>query len=640
MSPFKKTVAILHSLLSIVFLSFLLDSAILVSFFPAIFVDSLIGKVLFFTLIPIRVVLCAGIYGMLVEIASGEQRVVTSKSFKKNARQFWPIFGVIAAVPYMIDLFFMLSLGPVRIPHLLTTALVQLSLFYVLSSEIIKKKYRYLLSPRQSPRLSQAAVGQIFVLFFSGLIISSLSLYLNGLVLEGAILLMKYLMFFEFIFLSILILEQNPKITNHFNFEKELILISPAPAGVVMDIAYTLMNRLYPALFLVLRALTPATYKIREYNMVVWRDRYFDAGKLVAITCFTTNSAEAYKIAKEFRRQGSTVVMGGSHVSFLPDEALEFCDCVVIGEVEGVWDTIIHDYEMGTLQKKYYGEPLADYYSRVQTELLNTPPDMLKDCLQIFRGCKYRCHFCTIPALTSRTIRQKPIPYIISAIEKIKTRFNTFGFLDSNFYADPAYAQELFRALAPLKVNWSGLCSIDIAQDDEVLRSLKDSGCRAVLIGYEISGNSLEQQRGGKFAIAKRYLELTRKIKKLNISIKAHFILGFESDDFESLGELWKFCLKLNPFMTGISLLTPFPGSMIYYQMLKEDRLLNLNWRNFSMLGLVFKPQKINRRVLEACFPFIYGFFLATTCTFGRVFMGISILAYLIYYFLSTNFYI
>ena len=351
----------------------------------------------------------------------------------------------------------------------------------------------------------------------------------------------------------------------------------------------------------------------------LWHKRYFTSNKLVAITCYTCNSAEAYRIAKGFKECGSKVVMGGPHVSYLADEALEFCDSVVIGEMEGIWKDVIKDYENGELKAKYMGGATQDYHKEVHQELLNSPPNVIKGFLETTRGCKFKCHFCTVPSLSDGSLRKKPVFEVVELIKKIKHKYKYVTFIDNNIYNDPGYAKELFKALKPLKIKWGTQCTIDIAKNDETLRLARESGCSALLIGFEISGKSEDKMLGGKLAMAEKYLQYAKKIKQMGIKIKAHYIFGFEHDNFKNLVGMWKFCLKLNPFVSVFSILTPLPGSQFYHDMLKENRIMNLNWRYYGLQSPVCKHKNMNFIHLTLFYRFIFLFFLFSTSKFGII---------------------
>jgi radical SAM superfamily enzyme YgiQ (UPF0313 family) len=103
-----------------------------------------------------------------------------------------------------------------------------------------------------------------------------------------------------------------------------------------------------------LAALTPPNYQIEVLDENIEAFEYREAD-IVGITSFTASVYRAYQIAQIYQKQGITTVMGGIHVSMMPEEALQFCDAVVIGEAETVWPDVLEDFEAGILRKKYKG---------------------------------------------------------------------------------------------------------------------------------------------------------------------------------------------------------------------------------------------------------------------------------------------
>jgi len=242
---------------------------------------------------------------------------------------------------------------------------------------------------------------------------------------------------------------------------------------------------------------------------------------------------------------------------------------------------------------------------------------VIKDVLETTRGCKFKCKFCTVPSLSSGLVRRKKIDDLVELIKKIKHRHKHVLFIDNNIYNDPAHAKELFTALKPLRIRWSTQCTLDIAKNDKMLKLAKESGCRNLLIGFEIAEGSFEKDQGGKLSMVEQYYHFAQKIKKMGINIKAHFIFGFDSDSFKNIFKFWKFCFSIQPFATVLSILTPFPGSALYDEMVEKDQITNLNWRNYGCQSLVFRHAKMNNFILRHIWPAIYLIFLLTTSRIG-----------------------
>ena len=132
-------------------------------------------------------------------------------------------------------------------------------------------------------------------------------------------------------------------------------------------------------------------------------------------------------------------------------------------------------------------------------------------------------------------------------------------------------------------------------------------------------------QKGGKFALSKQYVELSRKIKQMGITIKAHFMFGFDNDRWQNLWQLWKTAFLVNGEYTIVALLCPFPGTKNYYKMISEDRIMNLNWRNYTCHHQVFEHPHMSKS-LGILYPVVFVFFLVTTSRLGYLLFAAYIL--------------
>jgi len=635
--PIFTSLEILNSSLIFVIIAFAVDLLYVENKFNILFIEGrfslflsglsrfeLFQSILFiFISVIARLLIFPGIYGSLIELASGQELILAGKNFKKNIKDFWKVYVILFAISYLLHTYFIETfLKDLILTRFLISFVTDIIILSILAYVIIHRKY---LRPLKlsSERIYVTVKQALFILVLGVANFAAVNIPLiipleKKAVVQVSILLSGYIHFLTFLYIANIMLERYPEIKNKYEPDKELFLINPSWVGWINGSA-SLFLRSYPPFFVVLKALTPKNYAIREFNRIVWRRRYYRPKKLVAISCYTSNSYKAYKIAREFRKHGSTVIMGGPHVTYNPEEALEYCDSVVTGEAESVWENLVKDYENNSLKKKYEGLPLDDYYKASHKELMNSPASIIKDYLETTRGCKFNCEFCSIPCLSKHKIRHKPVDEIVGLIKKIGGRHKKLLFIDNNIFADPAYAKELFKKLEPLKIKWVSSGGIDIAKDDEALTLAKKSGCTDLLIGYEIGPSSSEKDKGGKLSYAEEYIRLTKKIKKAGINIKAHFIFGFDSDSLRYVVGFWKFCFAINPLYTVFSFLTPLPGTKLYYRLLKENRINTLNWLYYDLSHSTFQHKRLNRFVMIIIFPLIRYFFLFTTSTFGRI---------------------
>lgn len=638
-SRLKRSFHLLNTLFLPIAAVFLLDRSFLLLYLRGILTTP--ASVLLITLlhIPFKVYLLSGIYGALIEIVSEENMTLRLKNVRRNSRECWVYYLVLSALPVLIYYILFSFFPKTKIPLIFATAHFDILVLYAFLILAVRKKYikAFNLAKRS------IALKSMDILALAGLYMVSITFFylFQTPEIQGSnlwpipLFFFKYLSLLTFLYLAALLLGSYPEIKEKVTSKRELFLVNPLAGGIFNGIACAFID-LYPPLFVVLKALTPKTYGFKEFNRIPWHDRYFRGDKLVAITCLTSSSAEAYKIAKGFRQRGSKVIMGGPHVTYLPDEALEYCDSVVIGEAEGVWRDVIQDYENGTLKEKYFAEATPEDYATVHQELLNSPPDVVKSFLETTRGCKFHCYFCTIPSISGGRLIKKEPEEIVELLAKVKGKYKEIAFIDNNIYADPAYAKRLFVAMKPLGIKWSASSSIDIAQNDEVLKLAKESGCRDLLFGYEILEDSSEKKRGGKFAMAEKYVQFTKKTKKMGIDVEARFIFGFDSDSPATLWKMCRFVFATRPLLTIINLLTPLPGAECYCDMLKANRMTNLNWRNYNMHCLVFKHPTLNTFLLSWASPVLTTFLFLTTTKFGNVLFLLLIVA-VTGFFLAMN---
>ena len=404
---------------------------------------------------------------------------------------------------------------------------------------------------------------------------------------------------------------------------KKLILVNPPFGGIVNGFSARVLKFGYPPILSILESMSPKDYDIVTYNSPFFIK--YEKG-LIGITCFTSNAYRAYKYADKFRKKGAKVIMGGCHVMFNVQEALQHCDSVIVGEVESIWREILVDYEKGKLEKIYQGRAEEDFSGYYHEGLLKLEGKKLQNAIQMTRGCSFRCKFCAIPKLYPGKIRRVPIYRVIEelkAAQKKGIRFIQFN--DNNIFADPVYAKKIFRALIPLKIRWVALCSINIAKDTQALDLAKKSGCYQLQIGFETINKSVVKDNPGKLNYCDEYLRLINRIKKRKIKIKGTFIVGFDEDTYSSIWKLLIFILKANLNLSLFSVLTPIPGSELFDAYKKEKRITTYNWRKYNAFHVIIKPKRINYYILKLIFPFIRVSFLVTT-NFGRILLMIIIL--------------
>lgn len=325
---------------------------------------------------------------------------------------------------------------------------------------------------------------------------------------------------------------------------------------------------------------------------------------LVAISCLTGTSTRAYQIADFYRNNKITVVLGGIHVTLLPDEAKSHADSIVIGFAEETWPQLLRDFIAGKLKSEYRSKegninnlpfPRRDLQRKYGYGVPNT--------IYATRGCRSNCDFCTVPAANFGW-HIRPVQEVIDELKTIKAK--TIAFNDVNLTDDTEYAKELLSAMIPLKKSWGGLASTLVTQDDELLDLLRASGCTFLLLGFEsINPKSLVEMQKGFNKVAE-YEEVIRKLHDNKIIIQGCFIFGLDSDEEDVFENTFDFVNKYKIDIPRYAVYTPYPETLAFKKLEKENRILHYNWEYYDTQHVVFQPKNMTPERLDEGFKWAF----------------------------------
>jgi radical SAM superfamily enzyme YgiQ (UPF0313 family) len=358
-----------------------------------------------------------------------------------------------------------------------------------------------------------------------------------------------------------------------------------------------------------LAGLTPQDVETALFDERVEFIDFNAATDLVAITVETYNAKRAYEVAAKFRQRGLRVVMGGYHATLVPEEVEQYCDSVLVGFAEGIWPQVIQDARAGKLKPRY----MRDAVSPMQFGMPNRRIFGAKNYLDLSlvetgRGCPQRCNFCTITTATKATYYPRPIEQIVQDIEAIKAqgRSRNIFFVDDNIVGNIAYARQLFRELAPLKIRWFSQGTINMARDRRLLKLMADSGCVGLLIGFESLKKEtlLEMDKRVNIPFINQIKEAVDELHQHGLCIYGTFIFGY-SETLEDFARTAQSAVEMQLFMAAFNPLIPFPGTRLYQQLLREGRLTDPQWYldpNFRFGEIPFRPKNMTAQQLhEAC---------------------------------------
>ncbi len=350
-----------------------------------------------------------------------------------------------------------------------------------------------------------------------------------------------------------------------------------------------------------LAALTPADVEVSIEDENVQEINSQDRPDLVAISIMTPLANRGYAIADRFRQMSIPVVMGGFHATWMAEEAGQHADAVVLGEAEKVWPRVLEDFKKGAPQRFYKASDLAVLKGLPipRRDLLKKGGYFFINTMQISRGCPFHCDFCSVTAFYGHTYRLRPLEEVRREVELLRQGNEFIFFVDDNIIGNPVYAMDLFSLLKDFRVKWLSHASLNIAENDTLLKKAAESGCYGLFIGFESLSQKTLQSYHKTSNQVHRYRDLIRKIHDQGIGIEGSFILGSDDDDDSSFRQVLDFCEENKIDAAVFAILTPYPGTRIYEQYVQENRILSRDWDLYDMGHVVFRPKRMTVEQLQ-----------------------------------------
>jgi radical SAM superfamily enzyme YgiQ (UPF0313 family) len=389
----------------------------------------------------------------------------------------------------------------------------------------------------------------------------------------------------------------------------KISLVKPGIGDIIKD--YNLDDgRMEPLALGVIASLTPSEHEISLADDRIEEINYGEKTDLVAITVDTYSAKRAYHIADKFRSSGVPVVLGGIHVSLLPDEAVEHADTIVIGDAETVWERLLIELAGGQLKKEYKGDFETPQKGCLTNRSVFSGKGYLPvSIIQYTRGCPYNCSFCSSASYFKHTQIFRDPESVVEEIKRDNLKLVLFA--DDNITANVDKAKELFHSLIPLKIKWASQASIEMVEDSELLELMQRSGCLGQLVGFDsMDEDSLRwlNKRTNLYNYSE-YVEAIEILRRYNFQTWASFILGNDHDTLDSIKSTVEFAIKSKFTLGFFHLLSPYPKTRIYEQFKSENRLLyddkwwlhpDYRYNKAAFIPNLMTPEELSKAVVQA----------------------------------------
>jgi radical SAM superfamily enzyme YgiQ (UPF0313 family) len=320
---------------------------------------------------------------------------------------------------------------------------------------------------------------------------------------------------------------------------------------------------------------------------------------LIGISTITCGVPEAYRIAKMAKDKKITVVLGGTHPTALPEEALLHADAVVIGQAETTWPQLLRDFAAGKLKRVYKESNALENGFRLvklNRSLYKKGVYRFTDCIETTRGCPNSCRFCAVhtqhPCAAFRDVGD--------VTEEINSMGRNLLFLDSNHTEYTEYNKKLWPILKSSNKHWFCASSMRFASDAVRVKEAAESGLIGVLIGFESVNQMALAGMNKSFNSVENFYDSVKRLHDHGIIILGNFIFGFDEDDASVFDKTVEFAIKARIDIVRYAILTPLPNTPLFNSLDKEKRIIDYNWGHYDTDHVLFTPNKMSPEVLKS----------------------------------------
>lgn len=377
-------------------------------------------------------------------------------------------------------------------------------------------------------------------------------------------------------------------------------------------------DAMQPILFAIIDELTPQGVSLSFFDERIKPLPDDISADLIALSVDTFSAARAYQLAERFRSEGKTVVLGGIHVTSVPEEAKQHSDAIVIGEAEDTWPRLVEDFKQVNLKPVYRSNQPAlstfdPNHPAIRTGYLPL------GIMETSRGCQHRCDFCSVKVLYPGAVRRKPLALVEQEI--MTSPHKLLFFVDDNLYSDQTYFLGLMRLLRKHHKRWAAQVSLEIAQSEQMLRIAKRSGGVLLLIGLESLTDDSLRQMGKKHNRQTDLRQLVQRIQRHGLLLYGTFVFGYEGDTPERVRQVLDFGMSLGMSVLNFNPLQPMPGTPLYARLHRQGRLKSDSWwldPAYRYGAFAFEPTSADSQELSGAIEWARQDFYSRPSSFKR----------------------
>jgi len=332
-----------------------------------------------------------------------------------------------------------------------------------------------------------------------------------------------------------------------------------------------------------------------------------DEPELVLIQVYITNAYRAYKIADHYRQKGAYVVLGGLHVTSLPNEALAHADTIFLGPAEDTIGKFLADFKAKKPQTIYHSSVRSlDNIPPVRRDLIKRHLYLVPNSIVVSRGCPHHCSFCYKDGFYQggKSFYTQRVDEALAEIERLEGRH--LYFLDDHLLGNTRFAKALFEGMRGMGRIFQGAATVDSILADDTIERAYEAGLRSLFVGFETFSAQNLKQSNKKQNQKLHYEEAVAKLHDLGIKINGSFVFGLDSDDRDVFKRTVDWGIEHALVSSTYHVLTPYPGTVLFDQMQSNNRITTTNWDLYDTRHVVYAPSKLTPQELEEGYNWAY----------------------------------
>ena len=332
-----------------------------------------------------------------------------------------------------------------------------------------------------------------------------------------------------------------------------------------------------------------------------------DEADLVVIQVYITNAYRAYEIADHYRARGAYVVLGGLHVTSLPDEPAPHADTIFLGPGEHTFPRFLRDFAAGEPQRQYESSTRTlKGMPPIRRDLIQRYRYLVPNSIVVSRGCPHHCTFCYKDGFFEggRSFYTQQVDDALAEISRLPGRH--LYFLDDHLLGNPRFARDLFRGMRGMNRVFQGAATVDSILRDDLIEEAAAAGLRSLFVGFETLSKNALQDAGKRQNLGRNYREVVRRLDSFGIMINGSFVFGLDGDDRDVFRRTVDWAVEVGITTATFHILTPYPGTALFQEMESRKRIATRNWDLYDTRHVIYRPLCMSREELKRGYDWAY----------------------------------